>query len=192
MNAITVRNLLIAGLFLATAAIGALIYFASDYVRAEAVTTLHTKIDTQLIEQDITRLQSLEKVLEANQASVAKAAQIVSDSKQYQYQDQIVSDINAFAAASGVNVVGYDFGSVTTRVAPSATPNSAPQISGIKSIPVTLTLSSPMPFDNYLRFIKHIEQNLTKMQVSGINISPDSKDVQQIINPSVVLIVYVR
>lgn len=191
MNAVKLRNFLIAAVVLAVVAIGALMYYASNYLGAEATKTLHAKIDVQLIEQDIEQLKSLERTLEANKESAERARQIVSDSKQYQYQDQIVSDINAYAAASGVDVVGYDFGSANPAQQ-TTKPLNAPQINGVKSLTVTLTLASPMPFDNYLRFLRSIEGNLTKMQVSGINIAPDPENMSQITNPTVVLIVYVR
>ena len=190
MNAVMLRNLLIAGVILAFGGVGALIYFASGFLESEVTKTTHAEIDAELSHDDLARLKVLEKTLQANKASVDKAAQIVSDSKQYQYQDQIVNDINAYAAQTGVSVTGYDFGNAFTPNAKST--QKLPQIKGVKAISVALTLASPMSFDNYLRFVKAVESNLTKMQVSGINITPDEKDMNSISNPSVVLIVYVR
>lgn len=190
MTAVKLRNILIICVILSLGVIGALMYYASKYLGAEATKTLHAKIDVQLIDKDIDQLKNLERTLEANKASVEKAHQIVSDSKQYQYQDQIVSDINTYAAVAGVNVVGFDFGSTGTTQ--TTKPLNAPQINGVKTLNVTLTLASPMPFDNYLKFVKAIEQNLTKMQVSGINLAPDPLNNSMITNPTVVLIVYVR
>ena len=190
MNAIVLRNILIVGVILAIGGVGALIYYANGFLDDEVTQTIHTKIDADLSRDDLARLKALEKTLKTNEASVEKAAQIVSDSKQYQYQDQIVNDINAYANQTGVSVTGFDFGDAFTT-APKAT-KQTPQIKGVKTISVTLTLASPMPFDNYLRFVKAVERNLTKMQVSGINITPDEKNMNNISNPTVVLIVYVR
>lgn len=191
MNPVQLRNLLIVCVVLALGGIGTLIYFASGFLQNETLTTTHTKIDAELGAQDIDKLKNLEKVLDANAASIKKADQIVSESKLYQYQDQIVSDINAYADKTGVKVIGYDFGSTTTAVATVPDP-TAPKVAGIKTLHATLTLESPMPFDNYLKFVKAIENNLTKMQVSGINLSPDNKITGSISNPSVILLVYVR
>jgi len=192
MNAVRLRNLLLICIVLAIGAIGTIIYFASEYLQSSATTTTHARIDAELSAKDVDQLKNLEKILEANTSSIQKVAQIVSESKQYEYQDQIVKDINTYATKTGVNVVGYDFGSTTTTTVPSATSTSKPIVNGIKTQNVTLTLGSPMPFDNYLMFLKAIEQNLTKMQVSGINITPDDKIIDSVSNPSVVLIVYVR
>lgn len=192
MNAVKLRALLLSCIILVLGATVALIYFASVYLQSETTTTIHSKIDAELSRQDVDKLKTLEKVLNTNAASIQKADQIVSESKQYEYQDQIVNDINAYAAKTGVKVTGYDFGTTATTTAPTTATPVTPTVSGIKTLNVTLTLESPMPFDNYLRFVKAIENNLTKMQVSGINITPDDKDSSKIANPSVILIVYVR
>lgn len=191
MKATTLRNILIVCVVLALAGIGVFMYYAGSYLRTEAAKTSRTKIDIEMIDQNVEQLKLIKQSLDANRASIDKARQIVSDSKQYQYQDQIINDINTYAAASGVQVVGYDFGSTTTPTDPTKLLN-APQINGVKALTATLSLGSPMEFDSYLRFVRAIEQNLTKMQVSGINISPDPKNSSQIINPSVVIIIYVR
>jgi hypothetical protein len=191
MNAVVLRNLLIASIVVALGGIGAVIYYATGFLHSEVTQTVHTRIKADLSQNDLDRLKSLEKVLQNNHASVEKAAQIVSDSQKYQYQDQIVSDINTYAIKTGVSVTGFDFGDAFATSTKSTT-QKTPTVTGVKSITATLTLASPMPYDNYLRFIKAIEKNLTKMQVSGINITPDEEHPGQVSNPSVVLIVYVR
>jgi hypothetical protein len=191
MNAITLRNLLIVGILVLLGGIGALIYFASGYLDSQVKETVHRQIDAELSLHDLDRLQRLERVLADNKTSVQKAEQIVSESKQYTYQDQIVSDINKYAAKTGVSVTGFDFGDAFSKV-PKTNTQKIPQVSGVKSISVTLTLASPMAYDNYLRFVKAIETNLTKMQVSGVNMTPDEESPGSISNPSVGLVVYVR
>lgn len=191
MNAIKLRNLLLAGIGLALVAIGAIIYFASDYLSKQTVETTHAKIDAELSATDIEHYKQLQQILEKNKLSIEKANQIVSDSAKYEYQDQIIKDIDNYAAQTGVTVKGYDFGNETTNASTANDP-TIPKVNGVKSLPVTVNLQSPMPFDNYLRFVKAVEQNLTKMQVRGINITPDTESSNSISNPSVTLIVFVR
>jgi len=189
MNAVRLRNLMLVGIGLIVILIGVTIYYASSFLRAETIKTVHTKIDAEFSASDLERLKMLQKVLRDDQNSVEKAEQIVSASKQYQYQDQIINDINSYAAKTGVKVTAYDF-AAATRAPLNGT--KQPAVSGIKTITVNLTLQSPMPFDDYFRFIKAIEQNLTKMQVSGINLTPDAKDINSVANPGIALTVYVR
>lgn len=189
MNAVKLRNFMLAGIGLIIILIGVTIYYASAFLHDETLKSVHNKIDAEVSDRDLDRLKSLQKTLSANQDSVRKAEQIVAGTKQYQYQDQIINDINSYASQTGVEVTAYNFGTSTTTPAAATT---QPKIAGVKTITATLTLKSPLPFDNYLRFLKAIEKNLTKMQISGVNVTPDPADVNGVVNPSIGLIVYVR
>ena len=188
MNALKLRNILLASIGLIIILMGVTIYYAYDFLHAETMKSVHTKIDAELGERDLEQLKAIQKTLKNNQESVQKAEQVVAATKQYQYQDQIINDINSYAAQTGVRVTAFDFG---TPGAPAAAATQ-PAAVGVKSIPVTLTLQSPLAFDTYLRFIKAIEQNLTKMQVSGINLTPDAVNINNIVNPTIGVTVYVR
>ena len=188
MNATKLRNLLLAGIGLIIILTGVTIYYASAFLHDETVKSVHTQIDADTSARDLDQLKNLEKTLNDNQDSVRKAEQIVAATKQYQYQDQIINDINRYAQQTGVEVTAYNF----TPTAASKPTAAQPVVAGVKTIAATLTLQSPLPFDNYLRFVKAIEQNLTKMQISGVNITPDPADVNGVVNPSIGLVVYVR
>ena len=196
MTAKKMRNILFAALGLVIVLTGALIYFATDLLRSTTSETIHRQIDAEISAEDLNRLQSLEVFLSNNQPVVKKAQQIVSDSKQYQYQDQIVKDLNSYAASSGISINGYDFGIVNNdpkqKSKTSKSKKNTKTISGVKSIPVTISLDSPMQYSNFLKFLKLLEQNISKMQVAGISLTPDEDNARLVINPSVSLIVYVR
>lgn len=191
MNAIKLRNLLLGGIILTLALTGVFIYFASGYLSKETSKTVHAKIDAELSSQDIDKYKALKKLLEQNASSIDKANQVVKSSQEYEYQDQIIRDLNSYAAQTGVSVIGYDFGDSATNASTAVDP-TIPVINGVKALTVNVTLSSTVPFDNYLKFVKSIEDNLTKMQVRGINLTPDDKSTGNISNPSVELIVYVK
>ena len=144
----------------------------------------HTKIDTELSEQGIENAKKLRRTLDDNRESVARAAAIVADTKYYEYQDQIVQDISSYAAASGLTVLGFDF---TTSTSAKAT-----AITGVKAVVATISLSSPVNYDNYLQFLKLIERNLTKMQITQLDISNDLKNPGGVNSPVITLEVYVR
>lgn len=144
----------------------------------------HLKIDSEINEQGIANAQRLRRVLDDNQESVERAAAIVADTKYYKYQDQIVRDISAYAAASNITVLGFDF--------TSSTPNKTTVVKGIKTINATISLKSPVQYANYLRFLKLIERNLTRMQITQVDISNDLRAPGAISSPIISLEVYVR
>lgn len=159
-------------------------YFLHRTLTGYVTEVNHLKIDSEMNEQGIANAQRLRRVLDDNQDSVDRAAAIVADTKYYQYQDQIVRDISAYAAAANITVLGFDF--------TSAAPNKASTVKGIKTINATISLKSPVQYTNYLRFLKLIERNLTKMQITQVDISNDLRTPGAVSSPIISLEVYVR
>lgn len=152
----------------------------SDYVTEVD----HLKIDSEISQQSIENAQKLRLALNENKDSVARATSIVADTKYYEYQDQIVKDVTSYGSASGITILGFDFS------AASSSKTSA--VKGVKTMVATISLQSPVPYMDYLRFLKLIERNLTKMQVTQIDISNDLKTPGAISSPTLTLEVYVR
>lgn len=160
-------------------------YFIHQKLSAYVVQVDHLKTDSELNEQGIINARKLRVVLNQNKDSVARAADIVADTKYYQYQDQIVQDISAYASAANLTVLGFDF-------AATAPAGKATTSANIKTVVATISLKSPVPYGNYLRFLKLIERNLTKMQVTQLDIANDLKTPGTISSPIITLEVYVR
>ncbi|MEO5499530.1 MAG: hypothetical protein ABIR46_03455, partial [Candidatus Saccharimonadales bacterium] len=106
-------------------------------------------------------------------------------------QDQIVQDIGSYASNAGLTVLGYDFISpvAAQTTGKTAKPTAA---SGVKTVVATVSLKSPVPYDRYLKFLRLIEQNLTKMQVTQLDISNDLKTPGSISSPIVTVEVFVQ
>lgn len=159
-------------------------YFLHMKLNDFATETNHIQIDSDLSQQSIENLKRLEKTLRDNKDGVERAASIVADTKYYEYQNQIIQDVNSYAAASGLTVLGFDFMTDTKAKAPST--------SGVKTVVATINLQAPVSYTNYQRFLRLIERNLTKMQITQLDISNDLTAAGMISSPSVTLEVYVR
>lgn len=131
--------------------------------------------------RDVDDLKKLQQYLAENKPTVDRAKAITSEAgTSYNYQDIIYQDINAYAAKTGVRVASYTFsdiattpGAASTPAATSTTPAPAanPTSSGIKSTTASITLAGENKYENIMNFIHYIENNLTKMQLSGISLS---------------------
>lgn len=185
LDAIKLQWLLFATIVVILAATGASIYFLSGVLHAKWVETDHAKIDAELIESDLSRLRSLEAELNANADTVTRAKQIVGDTREYQYQNQIIEDINDYARQTDVVILGIDF-------PPIGEEGTASTEAGLNYISANISLQTPVSYTNFMRFLKLIEQNLTKMQVTSIAMSPSEDNRALIDNPSIGLEVYVR
>lgn len=169
--------------------------FAKDVQKANAAASVSTN--------DITRLKQLEEQLENDKVSVTRAERIVADSKSYQYQDQIVKDLTAYAKASGVTITNFSFsgqgGDTSASGSTAATSDdgstaapAAAAPAGLKTVSTSITVTSPVKYEALLRFIHAIERNLTKMQLTGVSLTrtPASAD-EVLVNPLTVE-VYIR
>jgi hypothetical protein len=144
--------------------------------------TEHAKIDAELSATEVQQLKQLDKQLEEQEDVVQRAKQIAASSAQYQYQDQVIQDVSNYAARYGIQVSTFDFSSKTT---------SSSTAGGAKKTPFTVTLKGPLSFVTYMRFLRDIEGNLTKIQVTSMTLAPD-KDPNNITNPSLSCEVFLK
>lgn len=131
----------------------------------------HTTVDATASRDALQTLQKIQQQLSDDKDVVARASSIVAESQSYQYQDQIVNDLNDYAKKAGISITNLDFGATSTTATPTAPVTTTPTPAGVKSTAVTVTLKNPVNYNSLLHFFSSIEQNLTKMQISKIGIS---------------------
>ncbi len=146
---------------------------------------------------DISKLQKMKKDLEENKVAVIRAKNIVADSQQYQYQDQIINEIQAYAKSSNISITGFVFNSATAAatpaagaVAPTAVQPTTPV--GLKSTSVSITVKSPINYQSVLRFIHSLELNLTKMQLTGVSLTKVAGNATDVTVSPLTVEVYTR
>lgn len=197
--------LLVTILLIITLSIGIFVYtkgvlttYASEVQEVSDIAALSS--------QNLSSLATLEQKLASNKNAVERAKSLVAESKSYAYQDQIIKDINTFATKSNVSVTGYQFngdtatgaaaasgsGAATTQPAEDAATDQTATQSGLKTISVAMTLKSPVAYKNVMDFIHLIEQNLTKMQLTGIAFAKDTDSPNNLSVSSLTIEVYIR
>lgn len=195
-------------IFVATVA--GFIYFRSNLEKfADDVSTISGQAEST--RSRIQQLQQTESELKKHSEAIDRAASIVSESKSYEYQDQIIRDITNYAGRAGVTITSFNFpssASTGTTPAPAATPmpapaagadSPAPAPSGTsaaaapKSITVVINLGESVPYASLLNFISMIEHNLTKMQIANVSLTKASdEDSENVSLQSLNLEVYVK
>lgn len=138
-----------------------------------AIEVSHIAADAAASRDNVQNLQKIQTQLQQDADIVQKTSSIVAESQSYQYQDQIITDINNYAAKADIGITDINFATTATPTPGTNSPSATPLPNGVKSSPIAITLKNPVNYNNLLRFIKSIEQNLTKMQVSRINLSKD-------------------
>lgn len=181
-DAVTLSWIFMALIALTLAGAGVGCWQLQEMLATEQRAANHAKIDASISADELQKAHNLQTYLATHKTDVEKAAAVVAETKTYQYQNQIVEDVNRYADIAGVTILGFDFPAQV----------GVPATKGVKTLQANVTLQNPVPYNNYLRFLKLIEQNLTKMQITEVSITPDIKIAGQINNPVIGLQVYVR
>lgn len=164
MKATTTRNFLslLMVLIILGSAVG--FYFGLQIIKDYATVVSHTVSDANASGKNIEKLSALKQALTEREALVAKANTLFSTPETY--QSQALKDIRKYANDSGVVVSNTQFDKAetpTSTTAISTTPAT--------SLPVTVTLQTPVSYSKLLKFLDAIEGNLPKMQVTGVSLS---------------------
>jgi hypothetical protein len=197
-TATSLRLTLSISLFAITIVTGVIFYFADGQLKKVATDVSHTVIDASASQNTVQTLQKIQRELANDKDIIAQANSIVADSQSYQYQDQIVGDLNRYASTSGIKITNIDFSSNTSTGAPGAGKTTTPGTtapttpSGVKTTSVAVTMENPIGYSNFLQFLRSIEDNLTKMQVQKVSLSKGTGGNGDIASDVLTIQVYVR
>jgi len=110
------------------------------------------------------------QVAEASDASKkALALKIESDD----YQNQITSDVKAYAASNNITISNYSFAANSTGAESSETKTPTQNNSSSNASAMTMTLSNPVNFNDLMKFLKSLETNIPKIQITNLKITHD-------------------
>ena len=129
-------------------------------------------------ESELQELSQTEKMLKTQHHAVERASKIAAESKSYQYQDQIINDLNDFARKAGITISDITFaddnakgGSSSSSSSSSKTRTSLPAIAGLKATTASVTVKNPVEYRKLLTFMYLVEQSLTKMRIANVDLS---------------------
>lgn len=190
----SIARAILAGALLLTIATGIGVFvFGQQQLSAVAEETRKSTTDAESSSNELQALTTLKNRLKEQDKDVERAAKIVSITKNYSYQDQVVQDLVNYANASGVVIKSIDFSannsSAASKSTNAATITKAP--TGTKSISATVTLNTPVAYDSLRDFIYRIEKNLFQMQISNLTLS-SNKDTGGIVVDTLTVTAYVR
>lgn len=189
LKASTLRLILVVSMFLIVGLAVAMFYFANQYLSKVATDVGSVLVEAESSQDSLQSLQATERRLSNESAAVERASNIVADSQNYQYQNKILTDLDNYAAQSGVDIRSINLSSGGS--ASDDTPVASRAPAGLNTTSASVTLGNPVDYNNLLHFIRSIEQNLTKMQIATISLSrADSSN--QVTSDSLTIEVYIR
>lgn len=198
--AVTMRIVFALSLVLILVGMGGVVYFGYTMLQGTAEEVSKIQTEAKAVDAKVQNLARLEKEMEKYKDSVAKAQQLVAETQQYQYQNQIINDLTAYANKSGVGIAGFTFASGSAGAksnsgssGTSVTNNSSGSNSAVgpKSMKVSVRLNEKTDYMALLRFMHLIEQNLTRMQIASVSMSK-TEGTGQVNTQTLEVEVYVR
>jgi hypothetical protein len=173
MKATSLRNVLVFLVLLTIAIAASSFYFGRIWLHDYAVSVNHTVANATSSKSDVSSLKKLQADIEQQQAIISKSQALFTD--QTNYQTQVVQDVSRYASQLGLPTPNFSFQTAGTTSTSATSGTKTPATSGNT---VTVALQSPIAYNTLLKFIMAIEQNLPKMQITGINIGrSDSSQV---------------
>ena len=198
--AVTMRIVFALSLVLILVGMGVVVYFGYTMLQGTAEEVSKVQTEAKAVDAKVQNLARLEKEMEKYKDSVAKAQQLVAETRQYQYQNQIINDLTTYASQSGVGIAGFTFASGSAGSKSSSGSSSASGAgsstgastgAGPKSMKVSVRLNEKTDYMALLRFMHLIEQNLTRMQIASVSMSK-AEGAGQVNTQTLDVEVYVR
>lgn len=173
INASIARIILSLLLLIILSAMVGLVIFAYSFLSKTSEEVGKMQTEATAVDAKIQSLLASKSQLDRNSDTVKKAKNIVSESKLYQYQNQIIQDLNTYADRAGIPIKSFSFQNESTTSAKTATSSKQTSTSpaGVKSTFVSIQLGDHIDYTKFLHFLSLIEKNVTRMQLSGVSIS---------------------
>ena len=173
LNASIARIVLSLLLLIILSAMVGLVIFAYSFLSKTSEEVGKMQTEATAVDAKIQSLLASKSQLDRNSDTVKKAKNIVSESKLYQYQNQIIQDLNTYADRAGIPIKSFSFQNEPTTSTKTATSNKQTSASpaGVKSTFVSIQLGDHIDYTKFLHFLSLIEKNVTRMQLLGVSIS---------------------
>lgn len=173
LNASIARIVLSLLLLIILSAMVGLVIFAYSFLSKTSEEVGKMQTEAIAVDAKIQSLLASKSQLDRNSDTVKKAKNIVSESKLYQYQNQIIKDLNTYADRAGIPIKAFSFQNEPTTSAKTtkSSKRTPANPAGVKSTFVSIQLGDHIDYTKFLHFLSLIEKNVTRMQLSGVSIS---------------------
>ena len=162
ITAVSLRMFMFAAVFLLIGLLLGGFYYAQDWLTKYSAESKTAPVQSSTNTDDQT-LKQLQNDLASQRVFINKAAGITVSSKNY--LAKITQDLNKYASDSGITIAQ------TNPVQAPASITSLPLPAGVSARYISVTLGSPVSYTGLLKFIKALETNIPKIQLTGISLT---------------------
>lgn len=163
------------------------LYFANGKLTQVAQQTARLKADALIGQKQIETYQKTKTQVESLSYVDDLANRVLPPDKD---QSAIVAEVSEFALRSGLTINQITFNDTAKSAKPAKGSITIPK--GVNTVPVSLQFAAGAKYDKVLNFLKTLEDNRRKSQVTNISLTPDSKDRSRLSQVTIAFNLYFR
>lgn len=172
------------------------LYFSNKTLTNIAVKTAHLKAEVEVGQEQIKTYQQTKVKVDSLSFVNDLANQVLPPDED---QSTIVAEVSQFAVRTHLAVSAISFADNSSPTSSSSGSSSKSDTKkglaipkGVTAIPITVQLQPGAKYSDLLSFLKMIETNQRKMQVTNITLQPDAVDRSQLSQVSIAINLYAR
>lgn len=169
--------------------ISAIVYLGNTKLTSVATDTARLKAESEAAKQQIATYEETKATVESLDYVDELAAKVLPADKE---QSAILAEVSEFASRSGLTISQITFIDVPKSTNAASSKGRVTTPNGVQVIPVTVEFAAGSQYSAVLEFLKTVEGNQRKMQVTDISITPDTEDRQVFSEVSVSMNLYAK
>lgn len=191
ITAIRLRIMLIVAILLLLGGGAMASYFVLQVVREQIREVSHIRIDADVSAEAETN--AFQAKMELEKPEVAQLIEftnaILPDAS---YRSQFLADVKSYADQSKVTITSIAFNDTTPATGGTAVPQTI--IPGVNAtpVPLSLTIGEGASYDDFIGFMKKLENNLQFVQITSLNIQPSPNNPKLLASANLEIQLYVQ
>lgn len=168
----------------------AVLYFANKSLTRVAQDTARLKADVVLQEKQLAAYQSTKTTVDSLRDVGSLAAKVLPDQQE---QSLTVAELSAFAQRSSLRIKELTFAEPPVEQKGKKKDKEKSAIpKGVTVTPVVISFEENARYDYFLDFLRAVEENRRKMQITNISLTPNEQNRALLEEVSVSINLYVK
>lgn len=166
------------------------LYFANSKLTNVATSTSRLKAQVELGNKQIAAYEKTQKKVSALDYVDELAAKVLPADEE---QSLVVAELSEFALRSRLSVDQITFASTSAKTPKSTSKTTKSAVpKGVLVVPINIKFQAGAKYEYLLDFLKSLENNRRKMQVTNISLTPDLTDRTKLSQVSIDINLYAR
>lgn len=163
-------------------------FFATKYAKQKSTEIAVLKADIETNDQKLTSYKELESSLSKSKELEQIAKEVLPQDKN---QSVALNEIEEFAKNAGINIKQITFNTPSGKATSGPTLTSPSSLKGVSVLSVGVK-ADKMQYEQLLAFLKEVESNRRRMQVTSISLAPSTTSLGTLERADLSIDVYLK